>query len=162
VTVRKEAADLAAAPVSRSPRLQHGLDVVERHPRLLREVRRDDLLGRGIEGPLPRDEEELSALDALGDGRLRSLGETGLERRRGVHDFGFHAYVPPCPFRRTTMSSGHGAAASAVAGSSWRGTQARTSKPRAHGRSPTETSCSTRKVLSLTSVTDVRMRTRSP
>src|SRR6266568_3279731 len=142
----------------RTSRLQHGLDVVEGHAGLLGEVRRDDLLGRGVERTLPRNEEELPALDALGDGRLRPFGEAGLGRRLGVHDFGFHAYVPPCPFRRTAMSSGNGAAASAPPDSSWRGTQARTSKPLAHGRSPTDTSCSTRNVLSLTSVTVERIR----
>src|SRR5215510_843355 len=70
---------------------EDGADVVERDARLLGQVGRHHFLRRGIEWSLPGDEEKLSALDALGDGRLGTLGESGLGSGFRVHDLGFHA-----------------------------------------------------------------------
>jgi len=57
------------------------------------------------------------------------------------------------------MRAGMARAASAPFGASGRATHARTSKPLAQRRWPTDTSCSTRNVFSCTSLTVVWIRT---
>src|SRR3989442_4203597 len=85
--------------------LEHPGDVVEGHARLLGEVVGDDLPGDEIERALPRHEDEVAALHALRDRRLRALRESRLRRRLREDDFWFHA-DPPLSLRTTSSGIG--------------------------------------------------------
>src|SRR5712692_1764566 len=140
--------------------LEHGPDIVERHARLLGDVRGDDGLRRGIERALAGNEQEAPASHPLGDGRLGAFREACLGRRFGEDHLGFHARVSP--LSRAATSSGNGRAWSRPPALSGSATHARTSKPVAQRLPFTDTSCSTRNVFSRTSVTVDRIVTSSP
>src|SRR6185436_10863357 len=148
--VAQEHAHLHHVLQRRARRLQHLGDVVERHARLLGDVRGHHLLRHGVERSLSGDEDEISALHALRDGRLHAGREARGGRRFRVDDFWFHA---GSPLKSRATSSGIGPAWIGSLGADGRRTQARTSKPVAHARPSTVRSYSMRNVLSLTQAT---------